>query len=482
MKKKSISTNFIFNLIYQVLTVLLPLVTTPYISRALGAESIGIYGYTLSIATWFTLIGSVGISMYGQREVARNQDDRKKYSFTFVEVVITRFITIMISLLIFFLVFGVKGNYTLYYRILSLYILSSAFDINWFFQGLENFSKTVLRNIIVKILSIFLIFWLVKKPEDLWIYITIFVCSELLGNMSIWLYLPRYLEKIDFKSLNLKKHIKPIMILFIPQIATYIYTVLDKTMIGLLTNDMKEVAYYEQSQKIARAALVIVSSLQLVMNSRVANASYKKDTKEIKRCLDISFNFIWIIGIPLMFGLIAISSNLVPWYYGSEFNRIIVVLRWIAPIILIIGLNSTTGVVYLIQTGRQKEYAWSVFIGAIINTILNFIFIPYYGSVGASVASIIAELSIFIYHLKYIKKVYSLKNIFLSSLKCLISGMIMFLVIWIIKDYFISSMLNSLLLVIIGAIIYVILLLLLRYKFLIDTINQVLNKFKKKAI
>lgn len=476
--KKSIAKNLSFNLIYQVLTILLPLITTPYLSRVLGAEPIGIYGYTLSIATYFVLFGSLGVSMYGQREIAKNQDNDKNRAKIFWEIIIIRTIAVIISMLSFYVCFCTHGEYKIYYMILSLYILAGGVDISWFLQGIEEFGKTVVRNIIVKLASIFLIFFLIKSPEDLKLYILIFVISELLGNLSLWLYLPKYLVKTKLKSLELKRHVFPIFLLFIPQVATQIYTVLDKTMVGALTNDMVEVGFYEQAQKIARAALVITASMQVVMSPRIANAYVKKKNKEINENLTKAFSFVWFIGIPLMFGLIAVSANLVPWYYGDGFMPVRNILIATSPIILIIGLSGITGIVYLVQTGRQKEFTTSVIIGAIVNIIFNFILIKPFGGVGAAIASVLAEISVLCYHLIYIKKIYSIKKIFTLSIKCMIAGLVMFGVLWFIYPYFSSSIINTLILTIIGAFIYFVMLLILRYDFLYAMINQVFVMLK----
>ena len=280
--KKSIAKNYIYNLIYQMLTILLPLVTTPYLSRVLGAENIGIYGYTISIVTYFILFGTLGVSMYGQREIAYKQSDKAARSKAFWEIIILRTITLSISILLFYLIYGRTGEYAIYYRILIIQLVANLFDISWLFQGIEEFDKTVVRNLIVKLLSLVLIFVVIKTPEDLWKYFAIYVGAELLGNMTLWLYLPKYLEKINLEKIELKKHIKPIMALFVPQIAIQIYTVLDKTMIGKLTGNMVEVGYYEQAQKIVKAALTVIAALQTVMNSRIAYAYASKNEKEVK--------------------------------------------------------------------------------------------------------------------------------------------------------------------------------------------------------
>ena len=151
--KKSVAKNYIYNLLYQILIMIVPLITTPYLSRVLGAQSIGIYSYTISITTYFILFGSLGVAMYGQREIAYLQDNKKERSKTFFEILIMRFITMAISLIIFYVSFCLKGDYSIYYKVLILEIIANSFDISWFFQGLEEFKKTVFRNIIIKLFN-----------------------------------------------------------------------------------------------------------------------------------------------------------------------------------------------------------------------------------------------------------------------------------------------------------------------------------------
>ena len=271
MKKKSITKNYIYNLSYQILIIFLPLITTPYVSRVLGAENVGIYGYTLSIVTYFVLFGALGISMYAQREIAYVQSDIKERSKIFFEIIIFRFITMFVSIFLYYIFFVNGNNYQNYYFILIMELVSTCFDISWFFQGLEEFKKTVIRNIIVKLISFICILVFVKTKNDLSIYILIYVLSNFIGNMSLWMYLPKYIEKIKINELNIFKHLKPTLWLFIPQIAMQIYTVLDKTMIGTIIEDKSEVGYYEQAQKIVKLCLTLVTSLGIVMVPRIAN-------------------------------------------------------------------------------------------------------------------------------------------------------------------------------------------------------------------
>ena len=480
MNKKSIAKNYIFNLIYQLLSIVLPLVTTPYLSRVLGPEPIGIYGYTISIVTYFILFGSLGISMYGQREIAYVQSDKDKQSKVFWEINIVKFITLPISMFIFYLTFCIKGNYQVYYKILLLYMLSNIFDISWYLQGIEEFGKTVIRNIIVKMLSLVLIFICIKNQNDLWKYLLIFSVAELLGNLTMWMYLPKYIKKVKLNDLEVRKHIKPTITLFIPQIATQIYTVMDKTMVGLITNNMSEVGYYEQSQKIVKAALTIITSLGTVMASRIANCYANNNREEILINIKKSFNFVCFLGIPVVFGIMGISKNLVPWFYGDGYEKVVLLLITTSPIILAIGFSNVTGMQYLVPVGKQKEYTKSVTIGAVSNLILNVILIRLIQSVGAAIASVLSEILVFVVQYYYVKDIIEIKQIARISFKYIISGLIMFIFLILTQVIMNSTALNTIIQIILGGGIYFIVLLILRERFVNEIINKIVNNIKKE--
>ena len=477
--KKSITKNYIYNLIYQVVVLILPLITAPYISRVLGAENIGIYSYTISIVTYFILFGSLGIAIYGQREIAYLQGKPGEYSKTFWEIVILRFITISISMIIFYFTFVQNGEYAVYYRILLLELFATCLDISWFFQGLEEFKKTVVRNIIVKIISIVCIFTFVKTSNDLFKYFIIYVGSTIIGNVSLWLYLPRYLKRIDAKRLNVFRHLKATFVLFIPQIAVQIYTVLDKVMIGTIIVDKSEVGFYEQSQKIIKMLLTIVTSLGTVMVPRMANTFINGDNKKIQEYLKRSFNYVFFISIPMIFGVIAIADNFVPLFFGEGYEKVIILMSVISPILLIIGLSNVIGTQYLLPTKRQKEYTISVIIGAIVNFCINMILIKKYGALGASIGTVLAEIVVTITQFIFVRKDINLIRIIKLSFKYILAGFVMFIICLLIKEVIKNSLICIIVQVISGIIVYVICLILLKDKFVLNIINKVKNKIKK---
>lgn len=487
--KKSVTKNYIYNLIYQILVLILPLITTPYLSRVLGPENIGIYSYTISIVTYFTLFGSLGISMYAQREIAYVQEDKDKRSKIFFEIYILRFIALSISMIIFYFIFVRTGVYSTYYKILLLEILAVAIDISAFFQGMEEFKKIVKRNLIIKCISILCIFIFIKQATDLDKYLVIYVLSNFIGNISLWLYLPKYIKKVSIKSLELFQHLKPTITLFIPQIATQVYTVLDKTMIGSLIIEKAEVGYYEQAQKIIVMLLTLVTSLGTVMLPRIANKFANGKKEEIKKNILTSFNFVYFLSIPMFFGVIIVAKDLIPWFLGEEFKNSISIMYVISPIILFIGLSNVIGVQYLLPIKKQKQYTISVLAGAITNFICNLIFIPKFLSVGAAIGTIVAEVVVTGVQFYYVRKDFNIKEIIFMSSKYFISGMVMLITLLILNYYLlinISVVLRMGIDVIAGIIMYCILLILLKDKFVLELIikiNSIIaNKFKSDSV
>lgn len=199
-------------------------------------------------------------------------------------------------------------------------------NISWFFQGLEEFKKTVTRNLLVKILSVISIFIFVKTQEDLWIYFVIFVLSILLGNISLWVYLPKYIVKLKGEKLQIFSHLKPTIGLFIPQIAIDVYTLLDRTMLGYLTSDMSQVGNYEQSQKILKLSYTLITSLGTVMTPRIASVLSNNNKEKVEEYLAKSINFVFFLGIPLTLGVMSVAKTLVPWFLGEEFSLSVSIL------------------------------------------------------------------------------------------------------------------------------------------------------------
>lgn len=483
MEKTSIKKNYLYNLVYQIIILILPIITTPYISRALGATNIGIYSFTVSIVTYFSLFGSLGVSLYGQREIAYVRDNINKRKKTFFEIVLFRFITLTTSMSVFFFTFAQNNEYQLYYRILLLYLLAAAFDISWFFQGLEDFKKTVTRNVIVRLLSVACIFIFVKKPEDLSKYLLIYSLADLLGNISLWFYLPRYFKGIKIKNINLKKHAIPIIMLFIPQIAIKLYNTVDKTMLGYIISDKSELGNYEEANKIINVLFTIVSSLGIVMVPRIANTFASGDTKKLNEYIMKSFRFVFFLAFPLTFGIVTISKEFVPIFLGPGYDKCYLIINILAPIILLCGITNVIGTQYLLPTKRQKEYTISILIGLIFNVAFNAILIPNYGAYGAALMTTFAQTLVVIVQCLSIKKDINIKSAFKCGINYAIASIIMFIICSLIGAIVKSAILSIAIQIITGAATYGIILIILKdeyVKLVLEIVQSKLKKTKKQ--
>ncbi|OUP22369.1 polysaccharide biosynthesis protein [Lachnoclostridium sp. An196] len=479
MNKKSIKKNYIYNLSYQVLILFTPLITTPYISRVLGADGIGEVSFTESVASYFVLFATLGITTYGQREISYVQENRKKRSVVFWNTKVLEFITSTIAIILYVIFSFHQKNVNLS-LIFTLNILAVFVDVTWLFQGLEEFGKIVLRNIIVKILNIAYLFLVIRSSNDVNLYAFGLCFFTFVSNVSLWVYLPKYVDRISVKQLNPFKEIPVVISLFIPTIAISIYTVLDKTMIGIITKDTYENGYYEQALKISRMVLTTVTALGTVMIPRIGYHFERKDINEVERLMYRGYRFVWCIGTPLCLGLVMISSNFVPWFFGTGYERVSDLLKVLSFLILAIGINNVTGMQYLIPTKRQNLFTLTVAIGAVVNFILNCVLIRIFQSIGAAVASVVAETVIAIVQLVFVRHELKPMMVLKEGIHYYCAGAAMAILLYIIERFLTSSFLNTVIMIVVGAFIYFGILIIMKDEFLISNLKAVLSKVINK--
>lgn len=480
METKSVKKNYLYNLIYQVLILVLPIITTPYISRVLGAENVGVYSFTIANVTYFILFGTLGVSMYGQREIAYARENIGARKKVFFEIVVFRFITMLISMAIYFFAFAINNEYQQYYQILLLYLVATVLDISWFFQGMEEFKKTVTRNVIVRTVSVCCIFIFVKTHEDLWKYLLIYSLADLLGNLSLWFYLPKYFKGVKIKNVTLVKHILPIILLFIPQIASKVYAIIDKTMIGYIIEGKAELGNYEEAYKVINVLFTVVSSLGIVMVPRIANVFASGDKSKINMYINKSFRFIFLLAFPMTMGIIAISKEFVPIFLGPGYDKAIALINVLSPIILLCGITNVIGTQYLLPTKKQKEYTVSIVIGLIINFIFNLIFIPIYGAMGAAITTVISQIVVVLVQIIYVRKEIDVKKGLISGKNYCIASIVM-VAICLILGIFIKNEIASLITkIIVGGLVYLAMLVILKDKY-VDEVKEIIKvKYLRK--
>lgn len=467
--------NFLFNMTYQVFILLVPLVTTPYISRVLGSEGVGINAYTNSIIQYFILFGSIGISTYGNRQIAYCRDDKKELSKTFWEISILRFITIFIAYVAFLIYLNMTTQYHSYFIAQSFQIIAAALDISWFFMGLENFKITVVRNFIVKIISLVCIFTMVKSIDDIGTYILILSLSLLFGNLSLWGYLRKYVKRPKFRQLNLAKHLKPSISLFIPQIAIQIYLVLNKTMLGSISG-VQSAGYFEYSDRIVKIVLAIVTSIGTVMLPRMSSIFANKDYKKMREYMYTSGDFINFISIPLSFGLAAIAPKFAVWFMGSDFAITGHLMMIESIVIFLIGWGVMLGNQYLIPTNQIRKYTYAVSASAVVNLILNVPLIYTMGVTGATIATVASEITSTGLQLYFIRRQISIFKLFSGFWKYLLAGLIMFIIIRTVNNLWDMNFITLIIEALIGVCVYIGLCLTLRVPFM-----KVVMKFLREA-
>ena len=426
MAQPSIKKNYVYRLLYELLVIVTPFITTPYISRVLGADGIGIYSYSLSIMSFFTMFAALGTSAYGIREIAQSRDDKEKSSKLFWEIELLTVFTSSVCLIIWIILSVFYLEYRPYLLALTPLLISTMFDINWYFMGYEKVLYTVLRNAFVKILGIVLLFAFVKTKSDLIKYMLIYSITTLLGSLSMWTYLPKMLVKVDFKSLTFKKHFKETLIYFIPTIATSIYTMLDKTLIGLITHDNYQNGYYEQATKvIAIVKTLVFTSVNAVLGARMSYLFAYQKLDEIKQKIHKSLDFIFLLGYGCLFGIVGVARDFVPIFFGKGYEQVIYLLYLMSPLIIIIGISNCLGSQYYTPSGQRARSAKVIVLGAGVNLLLNLVLIPQLESTGAVIASVIAETVITVFYVRMSQGYLTAADIMKCSWKRIVAGGIM---------------------------------------------------------
>lgn len=475
-KSESIKRNYIYNTIYQLLVIATPLITAPYVSRVFGADIIGLHSYTSSILTYFTLFAALGTNSYGQREIARNRDNKNKMSNTFWEIEIMSVLVTTISLISWMIfIFSSDGQLRNYYIVHTISIVSVAFDITWLFSGLERFKEIVLRNSITRIIGVILLFILIRTKEDIFIYILLWGSVTLISFISLWPLLPKYVDKPDLKSISIIPHLKKTFVYFVPTIATSIYTVLDKTMIGVITNDSFANGYYEQGEKIVKMVQTVLLSLNTVMYSRMSYLISIQKKNEVREKLNKSVDYLLFLSIPMCFGLMGISEKFVPWFFGAGYEPVAKLINIFSPLLIIIAISNCLVNQYLNPVGKRKDANKAIIIGAIVNFGINLLAIPKYNYYGAAVASVISEFIITILIFKLCDSMVKLSTLLLTIIKRVPSSIVMYVVVRMIGNHLEANLFTTLIQIFSGGIVFLV----ISYMFKDNLIIEFFHKFKK---
>ena len=422
--------NYLYNLSYQLLTIILPIITVPYVTRIFTSEALGNYVFYNSIVSYFSLFAMLGIGVYGTKQIAAASDANSTFWNIYAIQLTASILALFVYVITLVSIPKMSGMVPI---ILGIVLLTKMIDISWLFTGKEDFKKITLRNTMVKVAGVISIFTFIKSSEDLYLYIFLIVIFDFLGQFVMWIPAKKFIKRPSFDTKIIKKNLHPIVLLFLPQVAISLYVVLDRTLLGLL-GSYSDVGIYEQGQKLTSILLTVVSSLGAVMLPRVANLLSERKEKEAQNMVRFSFILYNLIIFPMIFGLIAINEIFVKLFLGQNFQDVKYVLYIIVFNIMFIGWTNILGYQVLVVRNKNKEFMLSTTIPAIVSVAVNIAVIPFFGYIGASITSVVVEFLVFAIQWYYSRNIINKNLLFNKDLaKIICSSLVMFGVVMLCK-------------------------------------------------
>ncbi|PMC37357.1 hypothetical protein CJ195_11395 [Bacillus sp. UMB0899] len=478
----STTKNIFYVILQQFIMLFLPLLTIPYVSRVLEPSGVGIVGYSTSIVMLFINLALLGSELYGVKEVAKVRNDKGKLSQIFSEIFILRLSLLVFATIIYISMthFYFSNKILFYFQAINL--IAYMIDINWFYQGMEQFKKILYRNLLIKSIGFISIFIFVKDKNDVYIYAIILALSILIGNSFMWFKLMTFVG--SFKRIavrNIKKHFTKMLALFVAGFSIMIYILTDKIMLGILSTTT-EVGLYEQGQKIINVLVTIATAFSAVMLPKAAQIIKEGKLKDISKLINQSISIISFIVLPICIIFLLLSSEFIPWFLGEEFQKSTTVGQILAPLIFIKAIGVMLGSTYFIPMEKNKEYTIPLVAGAIVNIVLNFILIPQYGAMGSSISTLLTELMILIIQLIFLRNIISLTTLIKKGLlKYIIANIVMVVIVLVCKTFIHiqSDLLNILCYGLLSVFIYLILMVIFKDQYTKSVYNMVLSKVRK---
>ncbi|MGF7142339.1 O-antigen/teichoic acid export membrane protein [Anaerotaenia torta] len=419
--------NYIYNVIYRLSICILPLVVTPYVARVLGAEQVGIYAFSSTVACYFIMFGKLGLDNYGNRSIASCREDKVRRSRMFWGIYLMQLVTSAISIAVYLLlVLTVFRENRAVYWMQLIYVASILFDVSWFFYGMEKFRITMVRSLMSRTLIILGVFVFVHSEKDLWVYTGIMSVCFLLEQLQLLPFLFRQVQWVRIKKEDILCHIVPNLKLFVPLLALSSYHWMDKIMLGVMVKSSAIVAFYTYAENIINLPKGILSALDTVMLPRISNLVAKNKIEESIQKIRTSIKFNSFVSCALCFGIAGVAPSFVPWFFGPEYRPTILLTIELAMVMIPMSLAEVVQTQYLIPFQREEVYIRSVTLGAVTDIILNLALIPFFGASGAVIGTLVAEVAVCVYQMNYIRDVYRYRQLFKMLLPFMACGALEF--------------------------------------------------------
>lgn len=471
--------NYFYNVLYNILVLLAPLITAPYLARVLGAECLGVYSYINSVTSVIISISLIGLYSYGSRQIAYVRDDSEKLSQDFWDLMGLRCILCIFGTFLYFC-FAYNTDFFIYFCLYYFYYLGNAMDCTWLFAGVEDMKIPALKNIVAKVASIAGIFVFVHSKDDLWKYILLLASATFFGMVLTYPQVKKYASIKKPRFTSFKNHLSGALILFLPSLVSTVYLQMDKVMIGWITNETAQISFYDQAEKIVMIPLAFITVLSTVLMPRIANEYANNNKEKIIELIAKACRVSLFMAFPMMFGIAGIAKSFIPWYLGTEFLATATALMILSPMILSNTLVGISGTQYLIATNQVKILLISNSSAAVLNVLINALLIPKFGYIGAAVATLASNYILVLIQYYAMSKQLPIKKMFSKSLRYLTASMIMFVGVVAIGKICGANPGVTLIQIFVGAVVYFTIMLIIKDDIAREAIENIVRRIKKR--
>lgn len=438
-KNNSVAINGLFFAGYRVLNILFPLISSVYVARVLLPSGTGRVAYAQNVVTYFTLLASLGLPTYGTREIARNLSFEERYNEIFFELVSINTISTTICVIAYYtLCFAIPSlrNDLQLYLVAGLAIVLNYFNIDWLYQGREEYKYIAIRGFLIKALSVVLIFFVVKEQSDYVAYAGIY-CLVLGGNNFVnCIGLKRRIHFTNSR-LDLKRHLKPILILFATTIAIELYTMLDTTMLGIMCSN-QVVGYYSYAMKTTKIIITVLTAATTVLLPRLSSTCHTSKER-YKSLANNGIEFLFSVSIPISIYMYFNAYDIVVFLYGNHYENAVETLKILTLLIPFVSFSTYLGAQILCSANCEKDMLVAVSIGAITNILMNAVLIPRFYQNGAAIASVVSEFIVMLCDAYFVKRKIKLHIPAKSVIVTLVTSMSVVICTRIVCEY-VSSM------------------------------------------
>lgn len=485
-KQKSLKKNAFYSFIKSFMDIAFPIISFPYASRILAPEGIGKINFSNSITSYFCMIAGLGIASYATREAAKLRDNQIELNSFAREMLTLSFISTAVSYLLFLVALILIPKFQPYQLLL---LLSSAgiiargfFSVSWVFSAQEEYKYITIRSIAFQIVSLIYLFVFVRKPSDVNSYMIFGLISIVGTNLCNFFYARKFVSFGQKTPIHISRHIKPIFLFFGISFVTSIYSTLDTTMLGFLTSD-EEVGLYSAATKMNHLVLGLITALTSVLLPRFSYYSERKDFSSFLVLMKKSLCINLLIALPVTAGLFMLANPLIMLLSGEKYLAAVTPMRILTPLIFIISTANITGGQILPAIGKEKISFYSYLAGTLLNILLNSLLIVRFGTAGAAIASIAAEILVVACQLVYCTHCFNFneigKCIFVNFMQAMFSCFFMCLSVLLVMHIIHIKLLNVVMAATIGACVYGCCLLLFKNYYICEILCDIKNKFLK---